>query len=1278
MEEYEQFIRKKVKWDKGNELKFQITESDGNDENPYDDDDDESDSDDDDSGNKFKHKEDNYKYVIKLYGVTEEGYSVSVKAEDFHPFFYVRLPDKWKSFWTTAIINYIRNKSYCRNTEDGDQNWHKFDQTLVEYKEVGYEDIYGFSMFKKYKFLKLVFRNKYAMQRCSSLFKKKINLPLIKNNKPIKYVLYESNLEPLLRFFHINELLTAGWVNIKNYRLNNESKCQIDVVTKWTNISRVDSDKVAPIRQASFDIECTSSDGSFPQAKRGDPVIQIATTFQTAGEKETFLQHIVTLKKCLKIPGVVVESFDTEEEMLEAWSRMIRHLDPDVIIGYNIYKFDLEYIGLRAEILGLEESFFDLGRENNRLSKLEEKKLSSAAYGDNIFNILMMSGRLLIDLFPVIKKDHKLISYKLDAVAEHFLKEHKLDLPPKEIFRCYHEGTPEAITKIAEYCIQDTLLPQRIMNKLNSLTTLIEMAKVTYVPISYLILRGQGIKIFSLVAKYARDFGYVIPTIKHDNDEEDESKKKKFKGATVLTAMQGYHEDPVSGLDFTSLYPTIMIDNNLCFTSFIIDEKYFNLPNVEYITKNIEGTDYHFVQTVDGILHESVLPKILTYLLSARRRVKAEMKVEKDPFMASVLDAKQLAFKVVCNSVYGFTGAEKGMIPCKPLAATVTTIGREQIELSKNFAEDPNNFMDIPHYSCTVVYGDSVTGDTPILCKINDKILYMTIDSINDGTWNPYHGNKEANEVKDIYVYTERGFTKIKRVIRHKTTKKLYRITTPIGCVDVTEDHSLLDTNAEKISPKDCTIGTKLLHTDLPINAKCVSISNHKIQRKMVYVEYVIGKLNAANKFLEMTEEGYTVTVEASIYSDEYCLIGIGYHYSPSEGIENIVELPFTEGYVYDLETENHHFQAGVGRMIVHNTDSIYCKFNTHKYESDDPNAEIVEATITERVSKGKEVGLIAAKRISKMLRDRNRYKKNEDMWTDLLYEKVYYPLILYTKKRYSGRKYEDDVTRYCIENKGNAITRRNTIPFVKTVYQSCLDVLMTMEIKTLECRVELAKGIVREAIHRLLAREVELKDLTVSKSLKSPEHYKNKKNDKDDIEIMRILSKCSQCKSKKDVINFLNCMNITYKDLEKISQKYPYVDDTSIRINLPSISHLKLAQRMAEREPGSEPKPGDRMGMVYVEVKDPKAKQSERVEDPTYAIEHNLKLDVKYYFDHEFQVPITELFALLMNNPGSLYEEEVRKFNNKNVGQMEISQFFQIKEKVNEYMKYVKLEVVE
>jgi DNA polymerase elongation subunit (family B) len=240
------------------------------------------------------------------------------------------------------------------------------------------------------------------------------------------------------------------------------------------------------------------------------------------------------------------------------------------------------------------------------------------------------------------------------------------------------------------------------------------------------------------------------------------------------------------------------------------------------------------------------------------------------------------------------------------------------------------------------------------------------------------------------------------------------------------------------------------------------------------------------------------------------------------------------------------------------------------------------------------------------------------------------------------------------------------------------------MEIKTLECRVELAKGIVREAIRCLLAREVELKDLTVSKSLKSAEHYKNKKNDKDDFAIARIINQCNKCKTKKEIINYLNCMDITYKDLEKIqsdkgfSQKFPFIDDKTIRINLPSISHLKLAQRMAEREPGSEPKPGDRMGMVYVEVKNQKAKQSERVEDPTYAIEHNLRLDVKYYFDHEFQVPISELFALLMDNPGELYSEEVRKFNNRNVGQKEIGDFFKVPEKVHNYMKYVKLDIIE
>ena len=142
--------------------------------------------------------------------------------------------------------------------------------------------------------------------------------------------------------------------------------------------------------------------------------------------------------------------------------------------------------------------------------------------------------------------------------------------------------------------------------------------------------------------------------------------------------------------------------------------------------------------------------------------------------MKKVFNGKQLAYKVSMNSVYGFTGASKGMLPCVAIASTVTAEGRHMIEQTKEYVEA--NFP-----GAVVRYGDSVTIRQNGVVK-----LVVSIHLLRDTA-------EEVMKLECVEVWTEQGFKKpIEQVVRHRTTKKLYRILTHTGIVDCTEDHSLL------------------------------------------------------------------------------------------------------------------------------------------------------------------------------------------------------------------------------------------------------------------------------------------------------------------------------------------------------------------------------------------------------------------------------------------------------------------------------------------------------
>ena len=112
---------------------------------------------------------------------------------------------------------------------------------------------------------------------------------------------------------------------------------------------------------------------------------------------------------------------EKEEQVIQEWFKFVRELDPDIVTGYNIFGFDFKFIYDRAVELGIDDDLGTLGRMKNKELELIEKNLSSSALGENILTYLDMPGRVQMDLLKVVQKDHKLVSYKLDSVAENFI-----------------------------------------------------------------------------------------------------------------------------------------------------------------------------------------------------------------------------------------------------------------------------------------------------------------------------------------------------------------------------------------------------------------------------------------------------------------------------------------------------------------------------------------------------------------------------------------------------------------------------------------------------------------------------------------------------------------------------------------------------------------------------------------------------------------------------------------------------------------------------------------
>lgn len=585
--------------------------------------------------------EDNY--TITIYGRDADGGSVALSTE-FRPYFFVRTSDP---------------RSVGIPGE------------LVEAK-----DLWGFQNEQKVRFLKLSFDSHGEMKRTESMLKRK------------KFSVYEANIDPMLRFMHRTGIASTGWLDsgtmcVRSYN----TTCKTDLFCQdWKTLKPVERDDIAPLKIMSFDIECYSADGSFPDPEKGDNVVfQIGMTTRVFGKPGYVDKTCLCLKRTLSYH---CKCFSSETELLCAFQEHLIKIDPDIITGWNIFGFDLEYLIRRMEKAGCPPESYVLGRYKDRPAELVTKNLSSSALGNNMLKMVPMTGRYVFDLFQDIKREHKLESYSLNFVSKHFLDDQKNDMPVKEIFSRFAEGDPVRLGEVADYCIKDTELPHAIMDKLCTVQNLIEMAKATWVPLSFLSERGQQIKVFSQMARKARELGFMIPTFSYTRSNVDE---EGYQGATVLDAQTGAYYGPITALDFASLYPSIMCAHNLCYSTLVMDKKFDNLPGVTYQ----QFGHHRFAQGVS-----SLLPAILIELKQFRKKAKKDMAAAEGTPMEAVYNGKQLAYKISMNSVYGFTGATNGILPCKAIASTVTMRGRQMIEETKTYVE--SNFP-----GAKVRYGDT-------------------------------------------------------------------------------------------------------------------------------------------------------------------------------------------------------------------------------------------------------------------------------------------------------------------------------------------------------------------------------------------------------------------------------------------------------------------------------------------------------------------------------------------------------------------------------------------
>lgn len=392
------------------------------------------------------------------------------------------------------------------------------------------------------------------------------------------------------------------------------------------------------------------------------------------------------------------------------------------------------------------------GLEVGNYINIDEEGHSTDSYKDGAkFNIVAIdpSGFIVIDgmEYPDMTKKVRW------GIA-------KDDVTPQDIFRMTNEG-PEERSIIAKYCIQDCNLVQNLLKKIDVLTGFSEMSKLCSVPMEFLVLRGQGIKLTSYIAKKCREKDTLMPVVNKPNYDDG------YEGAIVLDPKCSlYMDDPVACVDYSSLYPSSMISENISHDSKVLTREY-NLQgtlinetgemdeNGTYIYDNLPDYDYvdiqydtymwrrrnnneksalekvkcgykicRFAQDKSGV--KSVMPSILEELLKARKATRKLIPQEKDDFMKNVLDKRQNSIKITANSLYGQTGAKTSAFYEKDCAASTTSIGRKLLTYAKRVIENAYKDREVVTRNHGTILTDAeyVYGDTDsVFFKFNPRKL---------------------------------------------------------------------------------------------------------------------------------------------------------------------------------------------------------------------------------------------------------------------------------------------------------------------------------------------------------------------------------------------------------------------------------------------------------------------------------------------------------------------------------------------------------------------------
>ncbi len=405
-------------------------------------------------------------------------------------------------------------------------------------------------------------------------------------------------------------------------------KYSVDIVMDLDEIENIEDFKV-PLKILSFDLE---------NSMKGDN--RIFTIGFAIWDRE-------------KMKKMHIENED-ERKILLNFVNIVRKEDPDIITGYNIDNYDLEFLSEKFKKYNMD---FSIGRDGSKPQRI----------GGQFWRV---HGRVIEDAWWAVKKELRMKRETLEAVSMKLLGEGKEDVDRTRI----DEEWKRDKDKVISYCMKDAELALRILLKIGIIDKYLDLATVTKFPLDDVIHSGTSTWVDSLLIREADRNHIGVPL------QGQERKAVSIEGGYVHTIEPGLY-DWICVLDFKSMYPSIIIKYNICFTTISKDGDIVSPTGTQFLNKEIK---------------EGLIPKILKNLMEKRDWLKRKMK--ENPERREYYDGLQKAVKVLMNTFYGVLASSFYRFTNPDIGASITALARETI---KKIIEE------LEGRGIKVVYGDT-------------------------------------------------------------------------------------------------------------------------------------------------------------------------------------------------------------------------------------------------------------------------------------------------------------------------------------------------------------------------------------------------------------------------------------------------------------------------------------------------------------------------------------------------------------------------------------------